>query len=118
MTKEKNIEFGAMIALVLLATKLATGINTDGAVVAVLLSAILCPQLFTPLSKLWYAAGRWTGSLFSAITLFLVYFLAVTPVGLLRRLFADDMLRSRKDGESAFCIREKTYCANDLIHPY
>jgi hypothetical protein len=119
MTKERNIEFGAMVALVLLVTKLSTGMNTDGATIAVLLTAILCPQLFTPLSRLWYAAGRRMGSLFSAIVLFPVYFLVVTPAGVLHRLFAGSMLRRRKkDSESVFCIKEKTYCTNDLIHPY
>jgi hypothetical protein len=110
-----------MAALALVITDLWTGINLQGAVIAVLIVTILFPALFTPASAVWYRAGRYVERLFSTVTLVLIYVLVVTPVGLVRRRFAKDTLSLRKFRQgngSVFHVKEKTYCADDLTHPY
>jgi hypothetical protein len=121
MTREQNTGFGATAALVLLVIEALTGVDLHGAIMATLIATVLCPWLFTPASAVWYMAGRHVEQLFSTVTLALIYFLVVTPVGLMRRRFAKDTLSLRKfrqgDG-SVFDVKEKTYCADDLKHPY
>ncbi|MDR1408020.1 MAG: hypothetical protein LBJ23_08255 [Tannerella sp.] len=121
MTKEQNTGFGAVAALVLLVAGRWSGNDLDVPIIAVLLASLLCPRVWTPLSFVWYTTGRWIERLFSSVVLFLVYFLVVTPVGLLRRLFAKDTLSVRRFGksrESVFSVKEKKYRADDLKYPY
>jgi hypothetical protein len=121
MTKEQNTGFGATVSLVLLITGRLSGTDMNSWSIAVLLVTALCPRIFTPLSAVWYMLGRRLERFFSTVILFLVYFLVVTPVGLLRRLFAKDALSIRRFGkgrESVFNVREKEFCVDDLEHPY
>ena len=54
---------------------------------------ILNSKLLTPLNKLWFKFGIFLGSIVSPIVMGIVYFLVVTPTGVLMRLLGKDLLK-------------------------
>ena len=62
-----------------------------------LILALLTPALLRPLNRLWARFGIILHSLVSPIVLGIIFFIVVTPTGLLTRLFGMDSLRLRKN---------------------
>jgi len=68
------------------------------AIAAVFLAlALLRPQVLAPLNRLWAKLGQLLAMVVSPIVLGLMFFLVVTPVGLLMRLVGKDPLRLRRE---------------------
>ena len=57
---------------------------------------ILNSKLLTPLNKLWFKFGIFLGVIVSPIIMGVVYFLVVTPMGILMRFLGKDLLNTRK----------------------
>ena len=57
---------------------------------------ILNSKLLTPLNKLWFKFGILLGSIVSPIIMGIVYFLVVTPTGILMRLSGKNLLHMKK----------------------
>jgi predicted membrane metal-binding protein len=57
---------------------------------------ILNSKLLTPLNKLWFKFGIFLGVIVSPIVMGVVYFLVVTPTGILMRCLGKDLLNTRK----------------------
>ena len=53
-------------------------------------------KLLTPLNKLWFKFGILLGSIVSPIIMGIVYFLVVTPIGIIMRLLGKDLLKTNK----------------------
>lgn len=64
---------------------------------AFLLLAMLIPQVLAPANRLWTKFGLLLHNIVSPIALGILFFLVVTPTGLLMRLFGKDPLRLRFD---------------------
>jgi len=65
--------------------------------VAFLAVALLWPNALAPANRLWTKLGHILGMIVSPIVLSLMFFLVVTPTGLLMRLLGKDPLRLRRD---------------------
>ena len=61
-----------------------------------LVLGILNSRFLTPLNKLWYKFGIFLGSIVSPIVMGAVFFVVVTPVGLIMRFLGKDLLRINK----------------------
>ncbi len=59
-------------------------------------TAFFAPQLLTTLNRLWYALGILLGKVISPIVLGVMFFLIITPIALITRLFGRDELKIRK----------------------
>ena len=57
---------------------------------------ILNSRLLTPLNKLWFKFGIFLGVIVSPVIMGVVYFLVVTPTGVLMRFLGKDLLNTRK----------------------
>ena len=57
---------------------------------------IVNSKMSTPLNKLWYKFGIFLGSVISPIVMGIVFFIVVTPTGLIMRFFGKDVLRINK----------------------
>lgn len=66
----------------------------------------------------WYKLAEGLGWFNSRVLLSLVYYLVVTPIALLFRLFGNDPLRLKDNKGSMFLFREHTYSKNDLENPW
>ena len=59
-------------------------------------AAFLTPQILTPLNRLWFCLGLLLGKIVSPIVLVLLFFLLITPVSLVTRLFGRDELKIKQ----------------------
>ena len=57
-----------------------------------LILGLLNSKILTPLNKLWFRFGLFLGKIISPIIMGVIFFLVVTPIGLLMRLFGKDVL--------------------------
>ena len=60
------------------------------------IAAFLTPQFLTPLNHLWFSLGLLLGKIVSPILLGLIFFVLITPVSLVTRLFGRDELKIKK----------------------
>lgn len=73
-----------------------------------LVAAAFFPQLLTHPNRLWIKFGILLGRLMSPIALGIIFYLVVTPTGLLMRLLGKDPLRLKSDpnGQSFWIPRD------------
>ena len=57
-----------------------------------LILGLLNSKILTPLNKLWFRFGLFLGKIISPIIMGVIFFLVVTPIGLLMRLFGKDVI--------------------------
>ena len=69
-----------------------------------LTSTIFAPQLLTPLNRLWYTLGILLGKVTSPIVLGAMFFVLITPIALITRLFGRDELRMRKSFVESYWV--------------
>jgi len=120
--RKQCLDRGIALVLFLLAAGLYTG-HYYFFVIALIIQVLvaLWPVMLLPLAFLWFGFSKLMGKVMSAILLGLVFFLVVTPVGLIRSLMGKDRLmlkRFRKDTDSVFTNRPHVYQPDDLKHPY
>lgn len=60
------------------------------------IASLAAPQLLGPLNRLWFQLGLLLGRIINPLVLGLMYFLVITPVGLLGRLAGRDVLGLRR----------------------
>lgn len=122
ISRRQNMEVGVVLTLVLLIVGLVSReLLWYKIAVPALLLTVLAPVAYTPLSWLWFGFARLAERFFSTVILALIFYLIVTPVALLRRWFSEDTLylrRFKKDTESVFAVKDKTYKAEDLEKQY
>ena len=74
-----------------------------------LILGVLNSKLLTPLNKLWFRFGIILGTFISPIVMGFVFFIVVTPTGLIMRFLGKDLLRLKmhKNTNSYWIKREK-----------
>ena len=63
-------------------------------------------NLLTPLNKLWFKFGILLGNIISPIVMGIVFFLVVTPTGLIMRIFRKDILKLKKNSNDTYWINK------------
>lgn len=69
--------------------------------------ALICPRLLAVPNRLWLKFGHALGWVNARIILGFVFFVMVTPIGLVMRLFGKDPLRMRSPKSSSYWIRRE-----------
>ena len=72
-----------------------------------LILGILNSFLLSPLNKLWFKFGIFLGKVISPIIMGFIFFLVVTPIGLIMRLLGKDVLNLKNSDIKSYWI-EKT----------
>ncbi len=74
-----------------------------------LILGLINSRLLSPLHKIWIKLGEILGVIISPIIMFMVYFIVLTPVSLIVRLFGKDLLNLKflKKKESYWIKRKK-----------
>ena len=74
-----------------------------------LVLGLLNSKLLTPLNLLWTKFGILLGNVFAPIVMSFIFFLVVTPIGLLMRIMGRDLLRTKynKSEKSYWVKRDK-----------
>ncbi|MBI5519001.1 MAG: hypothetical protein HY916_02955 [Desulfovibrio sp.] len=120
--KSRAVDTGMALTLICLIIGLVRGASGWFAVAAALLVLnMTAPMLFGPASRLWFGLSAVLGTVMSKVILTLVYYLVLTPVGLLRRAMGKDSLRLKtfkKGTESVFHTRTGPFTPADLKTPF
>lgn len=61
------------------------------------LIAWLFPKLLKPLNFLWFKLGMLLGAIIAPLVMMIIFFLVVTPIGLIMKMFGKDSLRLKRD---------------------
>jgi hypothetical protein len=72
-----------------------------------LVLGILNSNILSPLNKLWFKFGIFLGKIISPIIMGIIFFLVVTPIGLIMRLIGKDVLNLKYSDNKSYWI-EKT----------
>ena len=98
--KDSNRGFGILFFVVFLIISIWPIIN-DGNVrlwsmviaLIFLILGILNSRVLNPFRKIWIKFGELLGKIISPIVLFIIFFLLVTPIGLLMKILGKDLLK-------------------------
>ena len=72
--------------------------------VALLLTTLMRPASLAPLNRAWFKLGVILGLIVSPIVVGLLFFLLITPVAVVTRLFGRDVLRLKVKPEGSYWI--------------
>jgi len=120
--RQRAVDTGMALTLVCLLIALSTGRPGWVALAtAVLVLNMTAPKVFGPASKLWFGLSALLGAVMSRVILSLVFFLVLTPMGLLRRAMGKDTLQLaafKKGDASVFVTRGEPFTPADLKTPF
>ena len=116
-SKSSNRSFGLLFFIVFLILglwPLKSGENLNLYFLAIsmifLILGLINSKLLSPFNKFWIKLGVILGNIIAPIVMALVYFVILTPVSLIVRLFGKDLLALRflKKKETYWITRKKT----------
>lgn len=122
ITKRQSVEFG--LVSILVSTLLAIFFKQSSFVIAALfltLITLLVPIIFNPFAALWFWLSRILSSFGSRVLLTIVFFIVITPIGLIRRLLKRDSLKTdqfKKSKKTVLTDRDHLYTAADFIDTF
>ena len=118
MKKEKikissNKSFGLFFSLIFFIISIWPLINGNNIriwpipiAVIFLLLGVLNSKLLLPLNKSWFKFGLLLGSIVSPIIMGLIFFLIVTPTGLILKLFRKDVLNLKYNKSKTYWLEK------------
>tara|TARA_B100000700_G_scaffold164828_1_gene182287 strand:- start:5549 stop:5932 length:384 start_codon:yes stop_codon:yes gene_type:complete len=114
ITVGSNKSFGIVFCIFFLIVSLYPLINGESIRLwSIILSGIflilglLNSRALTPLNILWFKFGILLGRFISPIVMGLVFFLVVTPTGIIMRLFKKDLLKLKKNNSNTYWINKE-----------
>ena len=72
-----------------------------------LILGILNSKFLSPLNRLWFKFGIILGNFIAPIIMGLVFFLVVTPIGLIMKLLGKDLINLKKNNDKTYWIEKK-----------
>jgi len=76
---------------------------------------LIAPKLLTPVYNAWLKFSHILGLINSKILLFIIFYLLITPMGLIARLFSFDPMRRKVKSDSYYLPREDN---NNMENPF
>ena len=64
-------------------------------------------KILTPLNKLWFKFGIFLGNFIAPIVMGIIFFLVVTPTGIIMKLLGKDLIKLKKSNEKSYWIEKK-----------
>ncbi|NDV28630.1 SxtJ family membrane protein [Desulfovibrio sp. JC010] len=91
------------------------------AAVGLLLVNMIVPKVYTLPAKLWLGFSALLGAVMSKVILTLLYYVMLTPLALVLKVFGHDPMAARKwkkDAESVFVQRDYKFQPKDIEYPF
>jgi hypothetical protein len=108
-----NRSFGIVFFIVFLIISLYPLLNSEPIRIWFLIIALIFlvmglinSKILTPLNKLWFKFGIILGKIVSPFVMGIIFFLVVTPIGLIMRLFGKDLLNLKFNGNKSYWIEK------------
>ena len=77
-----------------------------------LILGILNSKILAPLNKVWFRFGIFLGNFIAPIVMGIVFFLVVTPTGMLTKLFKKDLINLKKNNDKTYWVEKKETISN------
>ena len=117
--KTTNRSFGIVFFIVFLIVSLWPLLNNDQirywalfVSILFLLLGIINSKVLTPLNKIWFKFGILLGKIVSPVVLAIIFFLVVTPTGLIMRMLGKDLLKLKKNKNKTYWIKKENNLSN------
>ena len=108
-----NRSFGIVFFVVFLLISLYPPLNNEHIKIwSLIISLIflflglLNSKFLSPLNKIWFKFGLFLGKLISPLIMGFIFFLVVTPIGLLMRMFGKDLLNLKFNTKKSYWIKK------------
>jgi len=72
-----------------------------------LILGMMNSRILSPLNKVWFKFGIFLGRIISPIIMGIIFFLVVTPIGYLMRLFKKDVLNLKFNDNKSYWVEKK-----------
>ena len=110
--KENNKSFGILFFIIFLLIALWPLLNSEfirmwalGIASIFLVLGFINSKILTPVKKSWFKLGEILGKIIAPIVMGLIYFLIITPIGLLMRLVGKDVLNLKFNKNDTYWIK-------------
>jgi len=111
--KSSNRSFGVVFFIVFLIISLYPILNYgEIRLWALIISSIFLilglvnSKLLSPLNNLWFKFGIFLGKIISPIIMGIIFYLVVTPIGLIMRILGKDLLKLKFNNEKSYWIEK------------
>ena len=108
-----NKSFGVVFFIVFLIVGLVPLINEQEMKVWSLLVSLIFlilglinSTILTPLNKIWFKFGMLLGKIVSPIIMGMIFFLVVTPIGILMKILKKDLLNLKYNNDQSYWIEK------------
>ena len=71
-----------------------------------LILGLLNSKILAPLNKIWFKFGIFLGKMISPLIMGIIFFLVVTPIGLIMRLLGKDLLNLKYNKNKSYWIEK------------
>ncbi len=71
-----------------------------------LILALINSKILTPLNIVWFKFGIFLGKIISPIVMGIVFFLVITPTGIIMKLLRKDLLNLKKKNNNSYWIKK------------
>ena len=71
-----------------------------------LILGMMNSKILSPLNKMWFRFGIFLGRIISPIIMGIIFFLVVTPIGYLMRLFKKDVLKLKFNDNKSYWVEK------------
>ena len=109
-----NRSFGIVFFVVFLLIALYPLINSEAVrtwsiIVSLifLFLGLINSKILSPLNKIWFKFGIYLGKIISPIIMGIIFFLVVTPIGLIMRLLKKDLINLKYNQNESYWIEKK-----------
>ena len=109
-----NRSFGIVFFVVFLIIATYPLINGDGLrlwsliiSIVFLFLGLLNSKILAPFNKIWFKFGILLGKIVSPLIMGIIFFLVVTPIGLLMRLLGKDLINLKYNNNKSYWIEKK-----------
>jgi hypothetical protein len=89
--------------------------------ICLLLFNMIYPNIYRPLSRVWFGISNILGSVVSRLIMTLIFFLFVTTIGIFRKVIRADSLQLKewkRDNTSVFRVRDQAFQPEEIERPY
>ena len=109
--KSNNRSFGILFCIVFLLIAIWPLISSSSVrywalvlSVTFLILGIINSKLLSPLKVYWIKLGEILGKVIAPLVMSLVFFIILTPIGLILRIFGKDLLKLKKNKKSSYWL--------------
>lgn len=79
---------------------------------------LIAPMALRPIYKIWMRFGLLMSRVMTPLIMSIVFFLIITPIGLLRRVIAKDSLARKFENSESYRVPSKKTPTENLENPY